>query len=301
MHNAVDIDQLLAATRALNVTFDNIPTAPVIINKANNIGLPAKRQIIDRYLLHSFVIVQLTNDFPTAEALSALAISLDLGVPFVPPLYGKGDYTTTAISQISSQGYQGSNHPSFEQTSGIEFHCDGTLQKIGYVKTSILLCESAGAEGGDSTLFNALGAFAKLAETDLPAAVALASPGVLVRQANINGCSDINEGPAFTVLDGELICAYSVTKTDSLIATEGVDVLALRRGSNFLRQAALPGSPFFTQLRLEAGQAIILSNSKICHGRTPFTDNSDQKRCLYRGLYLNRPKMAADSLLAIAS
>lgn len=301
MKNIVDIDQLLTATREINITFKNIPSVPVIINKVGNIAQLNKSQIIERYRRHSFAIAQLISDFPSSDTLLALAESLNLGQPFVPPLYGKGGYITTAVSQITAQGYAVSNHPSFEHTDGIEFHCDGTLQEIGYVKSSILLCESIGEEGGDTTLFNALAAFAELAETDLAAAVALASPGVLLRQANINGCNDINKGPAFTVLDGKLVCAYSVTKTDSLIATHGVDALALRRGAQFLRQSALPGSPYFTQLKLEPGQAIILSNTRICHGRTPFKDNSSQQRCLYRGLFLKHPTMAIESTPSIAN
>ncbi len=95
-------------------------------------------------------------------------------------------------------------HPSFHKATGLDLHCDGTLQPIGYVKTAILLCKSPSMQGGELTLFNAASAFSELAIIDTPAAIALAHPKVLSRKANINGCEDINRCPTFAVQKGGL-------------------------------------------------------------------------------------------------
>lgn len=299
MHNGVDIEQLLAAANMQCISFENIPKIPIRISQASTISHATASQIIERYVRHGFAIVAL-SERSTPEALMGLGESLKLGEPFIPPLYLKGDYKGSAVSKISSQANVPTTHPSFQRAVGVELHCDGTLQKIGYVKTTIMLCESPGAEGGDTTLFNATSAFAELVVTDLAAALALASPGVLIRQANINSCRDMNEGPAFAVEDGQLVCAYSVTETDSLVAAQGVDLIDLRRGAEFLRSVAQPGSPYFTQLPLAEGHAIILANARISHGRTPYRNTEDRQRCLYRSLYLKHPTVISQPVLAEA-
>jgi len=291
MQNAFNFDQLLAATAAHGITFEHVHAEPVMLSSAVSPRELALSQVSERYVRHGFAVVEFEAEPPTPETLVALGDALDLGEPFTPPLYATGDYTAAAVSRISTEGSAEPVHPSFERAIGLEMHCDGTLQKIGYVKTSILLCESPGAEGGDTTLFNACAAFSKLAATDWAAATALASPGALVRQANINGCRDINTGPGFTVQDGELVCAYSVTPTDSWVAGDGVAEADLRRGIDFMRRATKSGSPYFFQLRLAAGQAIVLANSRIAHGRTPYRDTEGIRRCLYRGLYLRQPRL----------
>jgi hypothetical protein len=105
----------------------------------------------------------------------------------------------------------------------------------------------------------------------------------------MNGSSDINQGPAFGVQEGRLVCNYSVSATDRWVVGAGVDARDLRRGASFLRYAASAGSPYFLQFRLEAGDAILLANTRISHGRTAYTDTDNQRRRLYRGLYLQEP------------
>jgi hypothetical protein len=111
----------------------------------------------------------------TPEGLDVLASVLALGPPFIPPLYARGAYKGNAISTIAVHR-DNEAHPVFGRAAGLQMHCDGTLQKLGDLKTSILVCESAGAEGGNTTLFNSSAAFSWLAEHDLPAAMALALP-----------------------------------------------------------------------------------------------------------------------------
>jgi alpha-ketoglutarate-dependent taurine dioxygenase len=299
MQSEVDVPLLLEAARTNLVDFKFLPNSPVILPTIDSLPLEISNQVISRYLRHGFSVVHFESLQPTAETVVSLANLFDLGDPFIPPLYTLEGYNSGAISKVSTQNSP-SAHPTFQQEVEIKFHCDGTLQKIGYVKTSILLCETAGSEGGDSILFNATAAYAELLCSDLDAAIAMATPGSLVRQANMNGCSEKNKGPVFSLEDGMLICAYSVTETDRFVASDNINADDLGRGVEFMRKAAEPGSPYFHKLRLEANQAIIFANSRVSHGRTAYRDLGNVRRCLYRGLFSRYPKVKLEKQLKIA-
>lgn len=284
---------LLAAAASASISFGGIPAAPVPA-RAAALGPRECAQVAERYTRHGFAVLQLTGPVTQGTPLE-LAASLGLGRPFVPPLYTRNGGPGAPVSRISAAfntGTPDARHPSFGQAGGQHLHCDGTLQQIGHIKASLLVCESPAAAGGDTTLFNAAAAYAELAAADPAAAVALATPGVLVRRANINGCTDVNAGPAFTVRQDRLVCGYSVTETDRWAVPAGTAAADLYRGVAFLRHAAAPGSPFFTQLRLSAGQAIAFDNTRVSHGRTPYRDSPARRRCLYRSLHLRHPRAA---------
>lgn len=287
----INIDKLFSASKLNLVSFNDLPAAAIPIKHVKSISHELKLKIVDRYNKYGFAIVEFTSDKPDAEALLGLASSLNLGEPYIPPLYSKGDYIAPKVSKLTTSIDENTSHPTFQREVGIKLHCDGTLQKIGFIKSSILVCESPGAKGGDTTLFNATGAFAKLLDLDVDAALALATPGVLVRQANMNGCSDKNEGPAFTVQDDMLVCAYSVTETDKFFAVKGINKKVLQRGIKYMREASQPDSPFYTQLRLERGQAILFANTRIAHGRKPYRNSGNQVRILYRGIFCEYPRV----------
>ena len=292
MTTPIIADELVAAGRAAHTTFEDIPAEPVTVADAANVSSAEGSDIMRRYTAHGFSILRLMSAPVDGDTLRSLAESLCLGDSFVPPLYTTGGAEAAKISRISATRNAGTgyaNHPSFGRTVGQALHCDGTLQDIGYVKASMLLCETAASSGGDTILFNSCGAFASLTQFDLPAAVALATPGTLVRRATINGSSDVNAGPAFAVRDGALVGRYCVTDTDSWAAPDGVSADDLHRGIEFLARASRPGSPHFLQLRLDSGEVIVFDNTRISHGRTEYVDTVTQHRCMYRGLYLRHP------------
>lgn len=292
-----EVDELFEAARAVTLTFEGIPEAPACVSSPADLARESPR-IVDRFARHGFAILQLEAAAVGPDTLVTLGDELGLGAPFVPPLYRIGRADSPSVTRISAAlnlGTDHADHPSFGRTVGQRLHVDGTLQEIGFVKTSMLLCEAPAAEGGDTILFNASAAFAQLVAEDPEAAAALATPGVLVRQANVNGCSDVNVGPAFTVDDGRLVCGYSVTETDSWAVPDGVSETDLRRGVEFMLRASSPGSPHHLQLRLGAGQAILLDNRRISHGRTDYRDSDTQCRCLYRSLHLEAPRPRAQA------
>lgn len=301
MNEAVTMDQVLAAAESACTAFDGIPVEPVLVCDANGVREHESGEVVDRYERHGFAVIQVGPEPVTPDTLLALAEAFDLGEAFVPPLYRRNGSNPTSVSRISAASNVGTadaTHPSFGRALGQELHCDGTLQSIGFIKASLLLCESPAAGGGHTTLFNASAAFVQLAAVDMPAAAALMSPGALVRQANINGSTELNVGPVFTLQDGELVCHYCVTDTDSWAVPDDVAAADLKHGVEFLRRAALPGSPLFAQLTLDAGQAIVFDNTRISHGRSPYRDSETARRCLYRSLHVRHPQRRCSAIAA---
>ena len=299
MPPGVPMEELLAAARSARTTFQLVPAEPVAMADAGAVTAVEAQRVADRYARHGFAILALPAGPLTEDSVAALAGSLGLGEPFVPPLYllAGAAPAVSRISAGSTAGTTDADHPSFGRTVGQELHCDGTLQDIGYVKASLLVCASPATEGGDTILFNASAAFARLARSDPAALAALATPGSLIRQANINGSTELNAGPAVTVQDGRLVCRYCVTGTDRWAVPAGVAAADLWRGVDFLREASRPGSPDFLQLRLDAGQAIVFDNTRISHGRTAYRDSGGNHRALYRSLHLAHPSDAARRLV----
>ncbi|HZM84354.1 MAG TPA: TauD/TfdA family dioxygenase [Candidatus Limnocylindrales bacterium] len=256
-------------------------------------GDRALQLLVDRYHAYGFALADVGSGEPAA--LTSLAGRLGLDEPFVPPLYTLGGREVDRIARISAAlnaDTEQQSHPSFGSAGGQRFHTDGTLQDIGEVPSSMLLCQTPSAEGGMTILFNATAAFARLLEDDEAAALALTRPGSLIRQANINECTAANEGPAFGVVDDELATRYSITDTDRWAEPTDASPEALWRGVHYLERASEPGSEFHLQLRLDAGQVILLANSRICHGRTPYRDGPGHRRCMFRSLHRVRPRVA---------
>ncbi len=296
MKNKANFQFLFQASRNQLVSFDSIPPAPVRVKNIHSFLETDLTQIIMRYNHFGFCIVQLESEQINSETILSLGKILNLGDAFIPPLYSQGDYKASSVSKISTRD-DAKSHPTFQYEVEVKWHCDGTLQEIGYVKTSILLCESPGAEGGDSILFNATAAFAELLSLDVDAAIALATPGSLIRQANMNGCSDKNVGSVFSVRDRKLVTAYSITETDRFAVGQDINPDDLRRGVSFMHKASQPGSAYYHQLRLEASQAIIFANSKISHGRTSYKNTPTSRRCLYRSIFLEEPSIVLEKSL----
>lgn len=223
---------------------------------------------------------------PTEKDLLTLAGRLQLGDPFVPPLYRLPGNVQVAASGVSvlraTHRVDAPAHPA-TATIGQAWHVDGTLQPLGEVRTTLLLCVRPAAAGGQSTLFNATSAFLEVADRDRSAAAALLTPGVLVRIASVNGCADTTAGPAFGVVDGRLLTRYARTETDQWRPEPGQEA-ALRRALAVLDELAGDGSPYRLDFTMTGGQGIVLANTRLCHGRTPYTDGP-KPRTLLRALF----------------
>ncbi len=268
-------------------------TRPIGLSDWAAPGSRAVEGIVDRYWRAGFAVVACATALSPSRLLG-LAEALDLGEPFVPRLYQADRKQTGAggVATLMVPGQRsGSAHPSFESAGAQRFHVDGTLQPIGAVKTTILLCETPAESGGHTIVFNALGAFVELLRADPQAAVALTEGGCLVRRATYGDGDEQTAGPAFAVRDGLLVTRYSVDAPSRWEAPEGVDRPALARAVAFLERASRPGSRYYLEFRLDAGQGMVLANDRLAHGRTAYDDGNQgqRRRCLYRALFRGRP------------
>jgi Taurine catabolism dioxygenase TauD, TfdA family len=254
--------------------------------------------LIERYKQAGFVVYELSCEEPTAESIERLAATLNLGDAFIPPMYrgttASKTYTLTGINCLSTQGNMEilANHPAFQAPNAQRLHADGTLQPIGWIKTSILLCVIPAMEGGDSIIFNSVAAFVALAQKNPSAARALMT-NCLRRTQNYGEDRATHLGPAFSLNAGEIISRYSLTLTDSWDPETEELRDEIEYACRFMDELAQPESGFWLQFRLESRQGVIMANDKISHGRTSFRDGPGSNRKMFRGLYTRRPRWNA--------
>ncbi|MFF7249923.1 TauD/TfdA family dioxygenase [Embleya sp. NPDC008237] len=281
-----------AAPRALTPAFPDLATGPAAPVPATSWNLPracARAAIVADYRERGHAIVQVPGPPPTENDLVALARALDLGPAFTPPMYTTGAHTAHTAHGVSRiAAAPDAAHP-FQDRAGQNVHTDGTLQRLGEIPTTIMMCAHPAATGGSTLLFNVLAAYAELAAHDPAAASQLAHPQALVRASTfVEGV--FTTGPAFgRDAHGIAITRYSRTATDSYRATRGGEA-DLARALAHLEAAARPGSRHRLDFTLAAGQALILANDRLCHGRTPYRDTDEQPhRLILRGLFTTRP------------
>lgn len=265
--------------------FSRIPAPPV---QATAWDLPdenERRRITDSYQHRGYAVVHVPETAPSAQRLRELFTALHLGEVFAPPLYTASSHTSAGVSQLTAAA--GGDHP-FQDRAGQNVHCDGTLQNLGQIPTTLMVCVTAAAEGGSSYLVNLVDAYAELRRVDSEAADELAHDSALVRTSTFApGHSTV--GPAFArTADGSWTTRYSRTATDTYHATSG-GAAAMGRALKFLDTAARLGSAFRTDFTLGSGQALILANDRLGHGRTAFRDDPNAPRLLLRALSTRRP------------
>ena len=272
-------------------SFQDVPADPVDCATRPDFGKAELQEIVRRYWAHGFAVIAMPDGADPRRVILDFAARLHLGQPFVPPLYTIGGYRGEALNRISVEWNGDIRHPSFETTKGLPLHCDGTLQPLGIVKNSTLFCQSSAPVGGETVLFNAAAAFAELLKRDPDGSLALTSPDVLTRTANINGSRESHVGPAFEIRNGKIVCGYSTAKTDSWSTAAQTDP-ALRRALSFFRNAsdsANPASRYLLSMKLAGGQMILMDNGRLSHGRKEYQNTAEQVRVLFRGLFLKHP------------
>lgn len=217
------------------------------------------------------------------EVILWIASRLKLGRPFVPlynrrnPAYSKNGYNIIRISPSS-------NHRAFASSRAQGLHVDGTLTTLGMIKTSVLLCEAPAEIGGETTLFKAVAAFARLMREEPEIGTTLLRHAVLTRR-DVGASQECETSPVFAIEGNELLSRFSVDNT-SCWAKEPPQVVAAFR---YLKQLARAGSPFYHSFKLRAHEGIIIANDKISHGRRKYYERSAGTRCMLRALFIDRP------------
>lgn len=228
----------------------------------------------------------------SARGLLQLTQALHLGQPFVPPLYqGLADdfYDGAGFNVVTGEpGARMSAHPAFTSRSGLELHTDGTLQTIGEIRTSLLFCLEPAAQGGDTLLFDAVGAFQALEVRDARLARALLDERALWRHATVGDAQQAAVGPVFQRSEQRLLARYCTTPRERW-AIE--DVPGLEQARQALAELSQPDSPYCVQFRPLAGQGVLFANDRLSHGRTPYEDAPGRPRRMLRALFHERPSV----------
>lgn len=262
------------------------PAGPIDLGSWAIGDLTIRRLVIDAYRACGYVIVQVPGDEPNGLDLAQLAAALHLGAAYTPGHYQASPHTQRGVSRLTASDDPA--HP-FQDRDGQNLHSDGTLQSLGQIATTVMMCVRPAHTGGDTLLFNAIDAFTALHDQDSDAAAQLLHPKALLRTSDLAG-SLSTAGPAFGWdSSGAPISRYSLTSTDTYHPSEPARRGDLDRALKFLEDTAVPGGGYSCRLTLQAGQALILANDKLSHGRTAYTDAPGRPRLLLRGLYTSRP------------
>jgi len=268
------------------------------ISKTNNKINGDLDRLINQYKERGFALFEVDQNNSNHEIVKFLSRSLGLGEPYVPARYANGDSShlyEMGINTISTHINGRAIHQSkddrkvkhaFTTANEQQLHVDGTLEEIGLIKTSILLCVTPAFSGGETVIFNSVSAFVELAKHDINAAISLLNPKCLKRMDLAHG--DTYTGPVFMFREGELFSRFSLDKTscwkDGLNSVESLD-----RAYSFLTKMTKKSSPFFCEMKLEAGQGIIIANDKISHGRKSYIQSQIHARTMLRGIFLEAP------------
>ncbi len=241
---------------------------------------------------YGFAIVRLNGPDPGRKDILDIANTLNLGQPFVPSYFKNFIGNIEVQNGINSIGVNhtkigNEQHTAFGTGEGQKLHVDGTLQQIGSIKTTIVLCNTPSIAGGLSTIFNSTAAFAKLLAEKPRWASSLLHKRALERFAS-HDRENPYIGPVFSIVDGSLVTRYSV---DDVSSWENgfKEIKYLRNAYDFFKSLAYEGSPFYKEFLLERGDMLIMANSHISHGRTEYVDSEKIQRKMYRALFEKYP------------
>lgn len=274
--------------------------------KEQPIALPWNNisRIYETYYRQGFAVIDGT-DIAAEDPLAILAASLNLG-----------ELTTTSYNQkhysgnINSSGYTvigkvesndgDLHHKVFHSTDGQELHNDGTYVPLGTINTVMLFCKQPATTGGESILFNLSGAIENLMKNDPSTVAPMLHPRAFINRSTHENLNKEYIGPmlGFCEQRRSMIGLFALGETCRWEEAYA-ELPELQPVIKKLTEMAQPGSEFFTSLRLEKNQIILMDNYRICHGRTQFKENPENPRQLIRGVYKSIPNVTREAEKAL--
>jgi len=263
---------------------------PVKIADVQNLTQREKKQLIARYRRVGFALFQVEPGQDGRLVVERLSRQLQVGEPYVPDYYTQEAphiYGANKLNIICDTG--GDKHAAFHTSNAQGLHCDGTLEREGAIRTTILYCEMDAERNGETILMDSVAAFCQLFREDLYGALALMDIQALRRYGQYK--EQIGYvGPAFAIKGSRIVSRFSDDVTCDW--QYGFDrVQHLKRAYRYMVRAARPGSACYLEMMLLSGQGIIMANDRIAHGRKSFIDGIHKKRRFVRGLFLEPPAL----------
>jgi alpha-ketoglutarate-dependent taurine dioxygenase len=241
-----------------------------------------------------FVLID-TSSIENKDKVSPVAAALKLGKA-ATTAYNKKYFnyklTTDNMAVIGDlPNRKGNiNHEGFESNNAQGLHVDGTVEPLGAIQTSLLYCKQPAKVGGESIIFNLMGAISQLAKTDMSLIQPLFDHNAFKRASTYEGINESHTGP---------VLGYH-PKTQRLIARFAINITCqweegfkkvpgLEKSIKQLFEMAKEGSPYSAKFQLESGTLMVMDNSRICHGRAAYKDCALQPRTMIRGVYSQLP------------
>jgi Taurine catabolism dioxygenase TauD, TfdA family len=286
------IESLLMNNKILSAEYRENCCNPVNIDSPNEFTQQQATKIIDNYNNYGFSIFQFNKPIMKDMDLINFYKSLGLYRPFVPRIYHEspGIYEKSGLNHISTKSAEVNEdnlHRAFQTTNNQELHSDGTLEKIGKIRTSTLFCINPAVEGGDNIIFNSVAAFFSIWKMSPEIASSMLNENALKR-LDIGRTNGSSIGPAFKISNNTIISRFSMDNTcDWEYGFNNVN--NLRECFELLTRFMKIGSPYYIRVKLLKNQGILMANHKISHGRTSYFDTFNFQRKMIRGLYTIEP------------
>ncbi|RBW46535.1 hypothetical protein DS885_07740 [Psychromonas sp. B3M02] len=268
------------------ITFNALNLNKYTLNELTDIKATFYRQ--------GFVLID-TSSINGKDKISPVATALNLGnaaTTYYNKTYFDYKLTTDNLAVIGDlPNRKGKiNHEGFESNNAQGLHVDGTIEPLGSIQTSLLYCKQPAKIGGESIVFNLMGAINDLAKNDLSLIQPLFDPNALKRASTYEGINESHTGPilGYHPETKRLIARFAINITCQW--QEGFNkVPGLERTINRLIAMAEEGSPYTAKFQLQSETLLVMDNSRICHGRAAYTDCPTKPRTMIRGIYSQLP------------
>ncbi|AXV84522.1 TauD/TfdA family dioxygenase [Ralstonia solanacearum] len=253
-------------------------------------------EVVSQIEHHGFAIVESPWKFGV-EDFTRLSTLYHLGAMYQSSFnrleHHEGMFAS-GINQVG--GLPGGKHYAFNGTSDVSLHTDGSYLPIGSIRTSILLCKEHALSGGETILFDSVSAFKQLQKENPMLSEVLMIDNVFKRKSTETSSGKQYEriGPIYRRdANGELVGGFTLDVTADWEYAYRVNARVID-AITYLSQRASGGSPYFLEFSLRKGQALIMRNDQISHGRRAFIDDPAKPRILLRGLFANAPRHHAE-------
>lgn len=256
-----------------------------------------ERAVISHIVNHRFAVVSSEwkydeSDFQKMSTLYSLGQIYQSDFNYLEHKEGVRD---SGINQIG--GLAQGTHEVFNSTTRLSLHTDGSYIPIGSIKTSILLCKQHAAQGGTTVLFDSTSAFQQLKARHADLADILLQENIFRRRSTWthSGKEYSHIGPLFRPDEnGGFIGGFTLDTTADWDYSRTINPRAVE-AVEYLSHLATPGSRYYLEFPLMKGQALILRNDKLSHGRQAYIDDPSNPRTLLRGLFTQAPMLVTSS------
>ena len=278
---SVDSYEYKLSGNLLNNILENTPDAEIILSDPN--GIEIDTDIITFFSSYKpvlltnpgFILLKSEPNLSDEELRKIYAIccrcwgNLNNRYGYFFDVVDQGlDYTKEAIPVSKTKAATG-------------FHTDSTAKEY-FPDVVGLLCLQPGASGGESLLTNAADAYLELSKNLPESLTALEKPIIrdVITPGTVNNLETIrnNAFPVFSELNGQFTFRYmrywieaAHTKTSTELPIQLYD--GLEAIDHFF---SLPENT--VQFRMERGDMLFINNRFLCHNRTAFENNMQEKQ-----------------------